>query len=60
MVKAIIDYMTSDEVANNTEVFVDPDNPSHKSKYKKSSDAIRFVTADDAYYDEYRKLIGKE
>lgn len=60
VVKAIIDYMTSDEVANNTEVFVDPDNPSHKSKYKKSSDAIRFVIADDAYYDEYRKLIGKE
>lgn len=59
VVEAIIDYMTSEEVANNTEVFVDPDNPSHNSKYKKTSDNIRFVAADDSYYDDYRELIGK-
>ena len=59
VVDAIVDYMTSDEVANNTEVFVDPDNPSHNSKYKKTSDKIKFVAADDSYYDDYRELIGK-
>ena len=59
MVKAITDYMTSDEVANNPEVFVDPKNPSHDSKYKKSSDEICFVAADDSYYDDYRELVGE-
>lgn len=59
VVDAIIDYMTSEEVAENGDIFVDPDNPSHNSKYKKSSDAIRFVRADDSYYDAYRELIGK-
>lgn len=60
MVQAITDYMCSDEVANNPEVFVDPKNPSHQSKYKKSSDDIRFVPAEDSYYDDYRELIGEE
>lgn len=60
VVDAIITYMTSDEVANNPDIFVNPDNPSHKSKYKKSSDKVRFVAADDAYYNDYRKLVGKE
>lgn len=58
VVDEIIEYMTSDEVANNPEIFVDPDNPSHKSKYKKSSDKVRFVAADDSYYDAYREMIG--
>lgn len=60
MVEDITEYMCSDEVANNPEVFVDPDNPSHQSKYKKSSDDICFVKADDSYYDDYRELIGEE
>lgn len=58
VVDDIITYMTSDAVANDSEIFVDPDNPSHKSKYKKSSDKIKFVVADDSYYDAYRELIG--
>ena len=59
MVEDIINYMTSEEVANNPEIFVDPDNPSHDSKYKKSSDKICFVKADDSYYDAYRELVGE-
>lgn len=59
VVEAIIDYMISEEVASNSDIFVDPDDPSHNSKYKKSSDKIRFVAADDSYYDAYRELIGK-
>lgn len=60
VVDDIIDYMTSQEVANDTEIFVDPENPSHNSKYKKSSDKVQFVKASDSYYDDYRKLTGKE
>lgn len=60
MVKDITDYMCSSEVSENPEVFVDPDNPSHQSKYKKSSDKIGFVAADDSYYDDYRELIGEK
>lgn len=59
MVEAITEYMCSDEVANDPDVFVDPDNPSHDSKYKKSSDKIRFVPCTDSYYDDYRELIGE-
>lgn len=59
IVDKIVSYMTSDAVANNSNIFVDPDNPAHKSKYKKSSDKVRFVVADDSYYNDYRKLIGK-
>lgn len=59
IVDKIIDYMTSDNVASNTDIFIDPDNPAHKSKYKQSTGKVRFVVADDSYYDDYRKLIGK-
>lgn len=58
MVQDITDYMCSTEVSENPEVFVDPDNPAHQSKYKKSSDKICFVPADDSYYDDYRELVG--
>lgn len=60
VVDQIIDYMTSDAVASNTDIFVDPDNPAHKSKYKQSTGKVRFVVADDSYYDDYRNLIGKK
>ena len=58
-VDAIVKYMTSDEVAQNRDIFVDPDNPAHQSKYKAKGET-RFVVADDSYYDDYRKLIGEE
>lgn len=60
MVKNITDHMCSEEVSNNPEVFVDPKNPTHDSKYKKSSEKIGFVPADDSYYDDYRELIGEK
>ena len=59
VVDAIVDYMTSDEVAQNRDIFVDPDNPAHQSKYKAKGET-RFVPADDSYYDDYRELIGKK
>ena len=61
VVDQIIDYMTSDDVAANKDIFVDPDNPAHKSKYKQNKNGtVRFVVADDSYYDDYRELIGKK
>ena len=59
VVEKIVTYMTSDEVAANRDIFVDPDNPSHQSKYKAKGES-RFVAADDSYYDDYRALIGEK
>ncbi len=60
MVESIIEYMTSDEVANNPEIFADPDDAETVSNWTKTSDKICFVRADDSYYDEFREMIGFE
>ena len=60
LVEKIIAYMCSDEVANNPEIFPDPDDTETVSNWKKTSEDICFVRADDSYYDEFRELIGFE
>lgn len=59
MVKNIVDYMCSSAVSDNPELFKDPKDEDTVTKWKKSSDKIGFVPADDSYYDEFRKLIGE-
>ena len=56
----IIEYMTGDEVANNKKIFPDPDDTDTVSNWSKTTDKVRFVTADDSYYDDFRKMIGYE
>lgn len=56
--KKVVDYMCSDAVSNNPEIFIDPSDTTTVSKWKKSSDKVGFVPADDSYYDDFRKLIG--
>lgn len=55
MQQNIIDYMCSDEVANDKKIFPDPDDTETVSNWTKTSDKVRFVPADDSYYDEFRK-----
>lgn len=58
--EAIIAYMTGDEVASNKKIFPDPDDKDTVSNWTKTTDKVRFVTADDSYYDDFRKMIGYE
>ena len=53
----IIDYMCSDEVASNSKIFPSPDDKDTVSNWSKTSDKVRFVPAEDDYYDEFRELI---
>ena len=55
----IIDYMCSDEVAANEDIFPSPDSET-VSNWKKQNedDKYRFVKAEDSYYDDFRTLIG--
>lgn len=56
----IVSYMTGDEVANNSKIFPSPDDKDTVSNWPKTTDKVRFVTADDSYYDDFRKMIGYE
>lgn len=58
--EAIIDYMCSDEVANNPKIFPDPNDTETVSNWAKTTDRVRFVRADDSYYDSFREMIGFE
>lgn len=53
-------FMCSDAVSGNPELFKDPDDEKTVTKWKHSSDKVGFVTLDDSYYDDFRKLLGKE
>ncbi len=54
----IIAYMTGDEVAANKKIFPDPNDTETVSNWSKKTDKVRFVRADDSYYDSFRKMIG--
>ena len=56
MAKSIIDYMCGDEVADNKVIFPDPDDKETVSNWHKTSERVRFVPADDGYYDEFREM----
>ncbi len=55
---AIVEYFCSDEVANNPEIFVDPDDESAVGLFEKDSEETCFVEVDDAWYDPIRELGG--
>lgn len=57
MIENIIAYMTGDEVANNSKIFPDPDDTETVSNWTKTTDKVRFVRADDSYYDDFREMI---
>lgn len=59
MRQSIVDYMCSDAVSDNPELFKDPDDKQTVTKWKKTSDKVSFVPADDGYYDDFRALIGE-
>lgn len=58
-VKAIIDHMCSDEVAANPELFPTPEEAAKGvvSNWTKTTDKVRFVPADDTYFDAFREMI---
>jgi phosphonate transport system substrate-binding protein len=56
----IIDYMCGDEVAANTKIFPLPDDTETVSNWTKTTDKVRFVPADDSYYDNFREMIDFE
>lgn len=55
--EAIIDYMCSDEVAANPKIFPAPDDTETVSNWSKTTDKVRFVRAEDSYFDSFRKMI---
>lgn len=54
-VKAIQDLFTSDEVANDSRIFYSKDS-GEQGLYEKKSDAMCFLTVDDAWYDPIRNM----
>lgn len=52
----IVGYFCSDEVSNNPQIFVDPDDESVKGIFGKDSEKTCFVEVDDAWYEPIRKL----
>lgn len=56
----IVDHFCSDEVANNPQIFVDPEDENAKGIFEKASEKTRFVEVDDAWYEPVRKLNGAE
>lgn len=52
----IVEYFCSDAVADNGDIFVDPDDEGKKGIFEKESDATCFVEVDDAWYEPIRKL----
>lgn len=57
VLEKIISYMTSDEVASNPKIFPSPDDKDTVSNWTKTTDKVRFVRADDSYYDAFRTMI---
>ena len=58
MNKAVIDFMGSEAVYGNKELFKDPSDSTTVTKWTQSGN-VRFIPADDSYYDDFRKLIGE-
>ena len=56
----IVDHFCSDEVANNPQIFVDPEDENAKGIFEKASEKTRFVEVDDAWYEPVRNLNGAE
>lgn len=56
----IVEHFCSDEVANNPQIFVDPEDENAKGIFEKASEKTRFVEVDDAWYEPVRKLNGAE
>ena len=55
---SIVEYFCSDAVANDSSIFVDPEDENAKGIFEKSSAETRFVEVDDAWYDPIRELGG--
>lgn len=47
-------------MANNPQIFVDPEDENAKGIFEKASEKTRFVEVDDAWYEPVRKLNGAE
>ncbi|WP_165172391.1 PhnD/SsuA/transferrin family substrate-binding protein [Adlercreutzia sp. ZJ242] len=60
MNEAVIEYMGSEAVYNNPELFKDPSDKDTVTKYKQTTGKVRFIPAPDSYYDDFRKMIGEE
>ena len=60
MNKKVVDYMCSDAVSGNKELFKDPSDKDTVTKWKQTTGKVTFTPADDSYYDDFRKLIGEE
>ena len=60
MNKKVVDYMCSDAVSGNKELFKDPKDKDTVTKWKQTTGKVTFTPADDSYYDDFRKLIGEE
>ena len=56
----IVEHFCSDEVANNPQIFVDPEDENAKGIFEKASEKTRFVEVDDAWYEPVRNLNGAE
>ena len=56
----IVEHFCSDEVANNPQIFVDPEDENAKGIFEKASEKTRFVEVVDAWYEPVRKLNGAE
>ncbi|MDO4589871.1 MAG: phosphate/phosphite/phosphonate ABC transporter substrate-binding protein [Slackia sp.] len=52
----ITDYFCSDKVADDSEIFIDPDDESKSSIFEKASEKTCFVKVDDAWYEPIRAL----
>lgn len=60
MNEAVIEYMGSEAVYGNPELFKDPSDKDTVTKYTQSTGKVRFISAPDSYYDDFRKMIGEE
>lgn len=54
--KKIVEHFCSDEVANNEEIFIDPEDETAKGIFEKDSEKTCFVEVTDDWYEPIRKL----
>lgn len=54
--KKIVEYFCSDKVANDKQIFIDPDDETAKGIFEKDSEKTCFVEVTDAWYEPVRKL----
>lgn len=53
----VIDYMCSEAVSGNPELFKDPDDEDTVTKWEQTGKDT-FIPCDDSYYDDFREMIG--